>query len=163
VRSDAFSSDTREFLRLLAKHGVRYVIVGGTAVIYHGYARLTGDVDFFYDSSRGNVERLWEALVEFWDGAVPGLAAANELASNDVIVQFGRPPNRIDLIGGLSGVSFEEAWRSRVLETIELGGQPIAIHLLGLAELVRAKRAAGRPKDLDDLEHLGPRAEEGPE
>lgn len=154
MNTEIFSRDVRDFLRLLAAHQVRYVIVGGTAVIYHGYGRLTGDVDFLYDCSIANTRRLWSALVEFWGGAVPGLSGAEELANPDLVVQFGRPPNRIDLIAGLGSVSFEEAWQSRVHESIEHAGHRVPVWLLGLCELRRSKRAAARPKDLDDLEHL---------
>lgn len=65
MKALAFSRDVLEFLRLLAKHQARYVVIGGTAVIYHGHARLTGDVDFLYDPSAANVDRLWSALVDF--------------------------------------------------------------------------------------------------
>ena len=71
IEAAHFSPDTREFIRLLDQHGVRYVIVGGEAVIYYGYARLTGDVDFFYDRDVANVRALFAALTEFWDGSIP--------------------------------------------------------------------------------------------
>ena len=59
MKAEQFTSDVREFLRLLAVHRVRYLIVGGVAVIYYGYGRLTGDVDFLYDCSQDNASRLW--------------------------------------------------------------------------------------------------------
>ncbi|MBK9384279.1 MAG: nucleotidyltransferase [Planctomycetes bacterium] len=65
MKSDQFSADVLDFLRLLSKHGVRYLLVGGTAVIYHGYARMTADVDFFFERTEPNVERMWNALAEF--------------------------------------------------------------------------------------------------
>ncbi|MBK8100970.1 MAG: hypothetical protein IPK26_28135 [Planctomycetes bacterium] len=101
VKNLAFSRDVEEFLRALGKHDVRYLLIGGSAVIYHRRARLTGDVDFLYDHGSDNVVRLWAALSEFWQGRVPGLQSADELRDPDVIVQFGRPPNRIDLIASL--------------------------------------------------------------
>lgn len=79
MKADYFSPDTQEFLRLLHKHEVKYVIVGGEAVIYYGYPRLTGDVDFFYSSDDQNADLLFEALLEFWEGDVPGLDNAKEL------------------------------------------------------------------------------------
>jgi hypothetical protein len=69
-------------------------------------------------------------------------------------VQFGRPPNRIDLIAGLDAVPFADAWSRRIHETIEVGGSRVQVWILGLADLRRSKADAGRPKDLDDLEHL---------
>lgn len=98
IDASTFSPDIREFLRLLHAHGVRYLIVGGEAVIFYGHARLTGDVDFYYDIDFDNARRLFAALDEFWEGSVPGLGCPEELAAPGFIVQFGVPPNRIDLM-----------------------------------------------------------------
>ena len=154
MNSAQFSKDTQDFLRQMAKHQVRYVLIGGTAVIHHGYARLTGDVDFLYDCSPENAVRLWSALVEFWGGSVPALARADELMDPNLVVQFGRPPNRIDLIAGLRTVTFAQAWQNRVRERITVNGHDVPVWILGLAELRRSKEEAGRQKDLDDLAHL---------
>lgn len=154
MKAELFSPDVQEFLRLLAAHEVRYVIIGGTAVIYHGYGRLTGDTDFLYDPAPDNTSRLWDALLEFWGGSVPAVDDAAELTNPQLVLQFGRPPNRIDLIASLEAVSFAEAWNSRVHEQIECGGKRVPVWLLSLENLRRAKRSAGRPKDLDDLDHL---------
>jgi hypothetical protein len=153
LRAEHFSPDAREFLRLLAAHGVRTLLIGELAVIYHGYARLT---DFYYDRDPENVERLWAALVEFWDGSVPGIATSRELSATDVVVQFGRPPNRIDLISDLETIPFADAWNHRIAESIALPEGTIPVFIMGRSELIQSKRAAGRPKDLDDLEHLDP-------
>ena len=75
MKSDYFSQDTRDLLRLLYLYKVKYVIVGGEAVIYYGYPRLTGDVDFFYQLDDENVKRLYKALIEFWDKDIPGIHA----------------------------------------------------------------------------------------
>ena len=154
MRADHFSPDTQEFLHLLARHSVRYLIIGGTAVIYHGYARLTGDVDFFYDRAPENVERLWKALLEFWDGSVPGVESKAELAEPDLVLQFGRPPNRIDLMSSIGAPTFADAWEHRVHESITTPSRTIPVWILSLADLRTAKKQAGRPKDMDDLENL---------
>ena len=157
MRGDHFSSDVQELVRAFAKHGVRFLLVGGEAVIYHGYARLTGDVDFWYEQTDENAARLFAALQEFWDGRVPGVAAQAELLEPNVVVQFGRPPHRVDLISVIDGVAFEEAWPYRVEEGLDLAtGVRVALPLIGLAALVKNKRASGRHKDLDDVEHLEP-------
>lgn len=156
MNANQFSRDTRDFLRLLAAHAVRYVLIGGVAVVYHGHVRTTGDVDFLYDCSPENASRLWAALVEFWRGAVPAVTGAQELADPNLVVQFGRPPNRIDLIASLRTVTFAEAWATRVQEQIVVDGKVVPVAILGLRELRRAKQEAGRPKDLDDLAHLPP-------
>jgi hypothetical protein len=155
VRGDHFSADAADFIELLANHGVRYLLVGGEAVIYHGYPRLTGDVDFWFEQTPENAERLFAALKAFWDGHVPNVASAEELLVPGLIVQFGRPPNRIDLIASISAVDFETAWARRIEEIVELGpGRRPPIYIIAVDELLRNKRATGRHKDLDDVEHL---------
>ena len=154
MKPQVFSTDIQEFLRLLAQHQVRYMIVGGEAVIYHGYARLTGDVDLFYDSAPDNAGRLYEALRAFWAGTVPGVAAPAELSSPGAIIMFGRPPNRLDLVNRIDGVGFAEAWDSRVLVVIPVAGEDVAVHYIGLDALLQNKRAIGRPKDQEDLVYL---------
>jgi hypothetical protein len=156
MKPDAFPPDILEFLALLEKHSVRYQLIGGTAVIYHDYARLTGDFDFLYERAPANAHRLWDALLEFWGGSVPALHGADELLEEDLIIQFGRPPNRIDLVSSLGSVPFDVAWRNRVDDHVDRGDERVVVRILGLDELRAAKREAGRAKDLDDLEHLPP-------
>jgi hypothetical protein len=152
----AFSPDVREFLALLHRHQVQYLIVGGEAVIYHGYARLTGDVDFFYANTPDNARRLFAALAEFWAGDIPGVGRADELEVDGLILQFGRPPHRIDLINHIHGVGFEDAWPHRVTATLGAEAAAFPVYYIGLDQLITNKEAAGRPKDLDDLQYLLP-------
>ena len=154
VGADHFSPDTAEFIRLLHKHGVRYLVVGGEAVIFHGHSRLTGDVDFFYDADPENARALFEALWEFWEGDIPGVAGAAELSESGLVIQFGAPPNRIDLLNAIDGVSFQEAWPHRETATLVGGPGDIPLLFIGLDALIRNKTAAGRPKDLEDLQYL---------
>ncbi len=155
VRGDHFSPDVQELVGILAAQGVRFLLVGGEAVIYHGYPRLTGDVDFWYEQTADNAARLFGALRQFWGGLVPGVGAERELLEPKVVVQFGRPPHRVDLISAIDGVTFEEAWPRRVDESLDLpDGRRVQLPVIGLADLLRNKRAAGRHKDLDDVEHL---------
>ena len=156
IRIDAahFSPDTRVFIALLAHHAARYLIVGGEAVILHGHARLTGDVDFFFANEAGNARRLFAALHDFWDGDIPGLGEATELESDGMIIQFGAPPNRIDIMNAIDGVGFSEAWVGRVEAVMVDGDREIPIPYIGVDALVKNKRAAGRAKDLDDLRYL---------
>jgi hypothetical protein len=149
-----FSKDTREFIRLLAIHKVRYILVGGMAVIYHGYPRLTGDYDFFVDATRANAGRLFSALKEFWGGSIPFVDRVEDLLQKGVIIQFGTRPNRIDLINSITGVSFSEAWKNRVQEGMKIEGQMYPIDIIGLDELIKNKEALVRYRDLDDLRFL---------
>ena len=149
-----FSQDAQELLVLFQNHGVRYLIVGAEAVIYHGFARLTGDIDVFFDPSEENCGKLFLALREFWAGEGPGLNSASDLETEGTIVQFGYPPNRIDLINTISGLDFAEAWESRSRQDLQILGQNVTVHYIGLAALIINKEACGRPKDLEDLKYL---------
>lgn len=154
IDSSYFSQDILEFIALLDKFNVRYVIVGGEAVIFHGHARLTGDVDFFYDITHENTEALFAALLDFWSGDIPGIKHPEELREVGIIIQFGRPPNRIDLLNQIDGVSFSEAWLTRISLTIQCSHGSIPVYYLGLEKLIQNKRASARPKDLEDCEFL---------
>lgn len=149
-----FSPDILEFIRLLHAQQVRYVVVGGEAVIYYGHARLTGDIDFFYDSTEENTVALFEALRVFWSGKIPGIERVEELQEAGVIIQFGRPPNRIDLLNRIDGVTFTEAWRNRVTVIVRTSAGELPLFYLGLADLIRNKEASARPKDQEDLSFL---------
>ena len=131
MKASHFSPDIQEFIRLLSINKVRYVIVGGEAVIYYGYARLTGDVDFFYEVSSKNVKKLYETLVSFWGGSVPGIKSQKELLKIGTIFQFGKPPNRIDLLNLINEVTFENAWATRIKEEIKKAEHNIRCTILG--------------------------------
>lgn len=152
--SNYFSKDIKEFIRLLDKYDVKYMIVGGEAVIYYGYPRLTGDVDFFFSSNDANIAMLFEALTEFWEGDIPGIQNEDELKTPGYVIQFGLPPNRIDLMNSIDGVDFNEAWKKSKTEQIEVNGNAVSVYYLGLEHLIKNKAASGRDKDLDDLSYL---------
>ncbi len=152
--SSCFSSDTLDFIRHLTENNVQFLIVGGEAVIYYGYARLTGDVDFFYARTDDNTIRLFSALKNFWKGKVPGVSSHTEFMKEGAIIQFGRPPNRIDLINDISAVSFEKAWNNRIIEEISIENKTYSIYYIGLIDLIENKRKANRYKDLEDLKYL---------
>ena len=154
VEGAGFSEDILSFLRLLRQERMRYLLVGGEAVIYHGHPRLTGDVDFFYEDSDGNVRRLFKALLEFWAGRIPGLKAPGELQEEGLILQFGRPPHRIDLMNRIDGVSFREAWPRRIRARLRTDSDLIPVLYVDLGSLLKNKRTAGRPKDLEDVRFL---------
>jgi hypothetical protein len=150
-----FSKDIFDFLVVLSKHNVKFVIVGGEAVIYYGHARLTGDIDIYYELSANNITKLWNALLEFWDDDIPIIKSQNEFNKSGVVVQFGLPPNRIDLINVIEGVDFNEVWENKTIEILDLGnGATLEIYLIGIKELIKNKEAAARFKDLEDLKFL---------
>ena len=149
-----FSPDTRELLALLWKDRVRYLIVGGEAVIYYGHVRTTGDIDFFYDRTADNARQLYAALDEFWAGHIPNLSRWEELTVSGQILQFGVVPNRVYLINDIDGVDFQEAWPNRLLLSMQHGAADIEIALVGIADLIKNKAASNRHKDVEDLKFL---------
>lgn len=138
----------REFVELLNAKGVKYVVVGGYAVAYHGHPRFTGDIDFYVEPVADNAERILAALSAFGFDALE--LAVGDFTNPDSVVQLGVPPNRIDLLTSISGVSFERAWEERVRS--QLDGVPVSF--ISKELLLLNKRASGRPKDLADLAEL---------
>lgn len=153
--SEKLSNDTLEFLAILHDHKVEYVMVGGNAVIFYGHSRLTGDIDIFFNPSEENIVKLWSALLDFWQGDVPGIENINELMDATVVIQFGSPPNRIDLMNSLSGVDFPTVWKNKVSQTVQISEHRfISINIIGIGELILNKQNVARSKDLDDLSFL---------
>ncbi len=140
--------DFKEFLRLLDAHHVEYLLIGGYAVAYHGHPRATAVMDVWIARQSQNAERVVLALREFGFD-LPGLSAERFL-KEDQIVRMGVPPMRIEIATTISGVEFAECYALRIID--ELDG--IEVNVIDLAHLKTNKRAAGRYKDLDDLENL---------
>ena len=140
--------DFKEFLKLLNAHGVEYLLVGGYAVIYHGYNRTTGDLDVWVAVNPGNAAKLAAALKDFGFGAGvdPSLFAVP-----GHIVRMGIPPFRIELLTTISGLRFSDAYARRLTAVID----GVELSLLALDDLKTNKKASGRLKDLADLEALG--------
>ena len=147
IKGAGFSQDILLFLRLLAEHRVRYLVVGGEAVIFHGYPRVTGHVDFFYENTVPNSQRFFAALSDFWDDRIPGIRSADELRQPGVIIQSGRPPHRIDLLNQIDAVTFAEAWPSRIRVQLSTEPGPVIVPYINLGPLLKNKRATGRPKE----------------
>jgi len=140
--------DFKEFIALLNKNSVRYLIVGGYAFSFYAEPRFTKDIDFFLDHSEKNAERLFKALAAFGFKDL-GLSKRDFIKPGDV-VQLGVPPVRIDLMTSLTGLNFVAAWKNRV--TGRYGGIPALF--ISKADLIRNKRALGRIRDFADIEKL---------
>jgi hypothetical protein len=140
--------DLREFIELLNSHGSEYLVVGGHAVAFHGHPRFTGDIDFLVRGSVANAERILRVLRAFGFGEL-ALSPADFIKPGSV-VQLGRPPNRIDLLTSISGVTFDDAWAGRVEGRLD----GIPVFFLGLQALLENKLASGRPKDIADVAKL---------
>ncbi|MFO0828189.1 MAG: nucleotidyltransferase [Phycisphaerales bacterium] len=142
------ADDFKEFLRLLNSTGVEFMVVGGYAVAYHGHPRATGDLDLWVANDDRNIDALLAALKAF-GFELPEVTHAL-FAAADRIVRMGVPPVRIELLTGVSGLRFREAFQRS--ESVELDGVPV--RMLTLDDLRTNKRAAARPKDLADLDAL---------
>ena len=138
--------DLREFVALFLSRGVDFVVVGGHAVAYHGYPRLTEDLDLLIRPTRENAERILQALSEFGFQSI-GLTVEDFEAE---IVLFSRAPNRIDLLTRLYGVSADEVFRDRISATLD----GLEVGMISKSALIRNKRATGRTQDLADAERL---------
>lgn len=142
------NQDFKEFIASLNANQVRYLIIGGYAVAFHGYPRYTKDIDIWIERSAANAARMVKALEDFGFGSL-GLEVKDFLEV-DQIIQLGYPPARIDLLTSAPGVDFEQCYASRVEVDIE----GVRVKFIDLDNLRRNKRAAGRMQDLADLENL---------
>ncbi len=140
--------DFAEFLSLLNSHSVRYLLIGGYAVGFHGHVRATNDIDIWIDVNADNAERVVSAIREFGFDA-PELSAS-KLTEPRKITRMGLPPMRIEVLNTISGVAFDHAYPNRV--EAEFGG--LRVPVIGLQELLANKQASGRTKDLADYEEL---------
>ena|ERR1043165_2809218 len=137
--------DFREFLRLLNLNKVEYLVIGGYAVGYHGYPRPTGDLDIWISNTPDNAERTREALEEF------GFTCQIDvLLEDNQVARMGIPPFRLEVLTTIDGVDFADCYSERV--TVDASG--VEVSLISLPRLKENKRASGRSKDIDDLEHL---------
>jgi predicted nucleotidyltransferase len=144
------SRDYEEFIAALNDHGVRYLLIGAHAVAFHARPRATKDLDILLDATPKNARRALAALRDFFGGADLGYTVA-DLTDPRWIIQLGVAPIRIDLLSALQGCpSFQAAWRRRV--RARFGS--VKAQYLGLADLIRAKDAAGRTQDQADVHVL---------
>ena len=141
--------DFADLCLLLNARGVEFLIVGGYAVAHHGAPRFTGDLDILIRPAIESVEQMLSALGEF--GFPAHEVAADYLLARGKILQLGRVPVQVHIMTGISGVSWDEAWASR--QKGAYGGVPV--FYIGRGALIANKRAAGRTKDLADVEALG--------
>ena len=142
------SSDLREFIHLLNTNSVKYVIVGAWALAFHGRPRYTGDLDIFVARDNENADKLM-AVIEAFGFGNTGIKR-EDFVQVDHVIQLGREPNRIDILTGISGVSFDEAWDNRESGKIA----DIAVFVISRDLLIKNKRAANRDKDQGDIKLL---------
>jgi hypothetical protein len=137
--------DFADILSALSAAGVEFLIVGAHALAAHGVPRATGDLDIWVRPTSDNAARTLRALAAF--GAPLADLSVEDLTKADTVFQIGLPPARIDILSGITGVSFADAWNRRV--TVQLAEGEIAV--LSKADFIANKKAVGRPKDLADM------------
>jgi hypothetical protein len=142
--------DQKELLERFNANGVKYLVVGGHAVGIHAEPRGTKDLDVFIKADPENSLAVFRALTEF-GAPIAGMTPEDFNDKPTSVFQMGVPPSRIDILQGIEGVDFDEAWPGRVDET--LAGQVLA-HVISKDDLIKNKLAVGRLQDLADVEKI---------
>lgn len=140
--------DFKEFLKLLKEHDVRYPLIGGYAVGYHGYPRATEDMDIWVAIHPDNAKKLVSAIKEF--GFDDPELKPDLFLQSPKIVRMGYPPMRLEITNYISGVEFDECYRTRIVDTLD----EVEVNLIDLENLKKNKKASGRTKDIADVEEL---------
>ncbi len=142
------NKDFKEFIELLNKNDVKYLVVGGYALAFHGYPRFTKDIDFWVWVDEENAKNILKTIKEFGFSSLD--IKQDDFLSPGYVVQLGQPPARIDLLTSVTGLEFEECYKSKVHTEI-LGSE---IDFIDLENFKKNKKAVGRHQDLADLENL---------
>lgn len=142
------NSDFKDLLQLFAKHEVRYLVVGGYAAMHYSQPRFTKDLDLWLEPTVPNASRVMAAFREFGMPLID--VTLDDFAQESFQYMIGRAPVLFDFLTSLPGLRFVTCWENRVTDTEE--GFPV--HFLGLNELIQAKKQAGRPQDLADLDEI---------
>ncbi len=140
--------DFNEFVQLLLANDVRFLIIGGYALAAHGAPRYTGDLDTWLWVNSDNADRVLVVLESFGFGSLN--ITREDLLLPNTVIQLGYPPHRIDLLTGIDGVGFDEAWNRRV--EFEVNGRQVPF--ISREDLITNKRAVARPQDLADVAKL---------
>jgi hypothetical protein len=146
---DIFNEDFQDFIECLNKKEVKYILVGGYAVIIRGYSRSTGDMDIWVEKTQENYRKLLSAIIQF--GLPPVAIPKDQFLSDDYdVFSFGRPPFAIEVLTAVKGLDFTVSFEKATIEILN----DISVRVVHINHLIMAKKAAGRHKDLNDLENL---------
>ena len=146
---DIFNEDFQDFIEYFNTYNVEYMLVGGYAVILRGYSRSTGDMDIWVNKTIGNFKLIQKAITKF---GLPKLAIPKEKFFSDDfdVFSFGKPPYAIEILTAIKGVEFSDAYATSTIEKVD----NVSVRIIHLNQLIIAKKAAGRNKDLNDIENL---------
>lgn len=140
--------DFEEFVFLLNKHAIDYMIVGGYALAFHGKPRHTGDLDIWIDLSEDNAQKMIDVINDFGMGSL-GMEKQDFLKKGG-ITQIGYPPLRIDILNEIDGISFNQAYPNKLI--IDIDG--LQVNYIGLEDLIINKQVSGRQQDISDVKQL---------
>ena len=143
--------DYRELLKSFNVHGVKYLVVGGYAVAFHAQPRTTNDLYIFIKADATNAKAVYDALVSF--GAPLQDIAIQDLADTTKFFRFGREPVAVDILPRIDGVDFDDAWQRRAIAVID-ATSGLTAFFISRSDLIASKLAAGRLRDLADVEEI---------
>ena len=143
--------DFKDLLSAFHAHGVKYLVVGGYAVSFHAQPRATKDIDLFIKADAANAEATYAALAAF--GAPTENIAVADLANPDQFIRFGREPLAVDILPAIDGVNFDAAWSRRIESVIDVRSG-LKAFFISRDDLIASKLAAGRMRDLADVEEI---------
>jgi predicted nucleotidyltransferase len=142
------NSDFSDLLRIFNDHNVKYLVIGGYAVVQYTEPRFTKDLDVLISTDTTNAEAVFKALREF--GAPLMGLTPKDFSEEGFFFQMGVPPIRVDVLMGIPGIKFDECWNRRV----EVDFDGLKVIFISKEDLILSKRAAGRPQDLIDADLL---------
>ncbi|MEO8853628.1 MAG: nucleotidyltransferase [Ginsengibacter sp.] len=144
----SFEKDIIEFLELCNKYEVKYLVIGGYAVSFHGHPRSTKDIDVCIEMSEENASKMVQVINGFGFSSLK--LGKEDFLKKDSITQLGFPPLRIDILNDLDGVSFDEAWHNKK----SINFESVPVNFIGYNDLIIVKQKAGRPQDIADVARL---------
>jgi hypothetical protein len=145
-----FNEDFKDFIKCFNDYNVKYILIGGYSVILHGYSRTTGDMDIWVERTSENYKFIKTAFLHF---GMPVFDMTEDAFLNNQtfdVFTFGKPPSSIDIMVAVKGMDFADCYQNAVY--FEEGG--LAIRTIFINDLINAKKASGRAKDINDLENL---------
>jgi len=148
--------DYKDLLSAFHAHGVKYLVVGGFAVIYHAQPRFTNDIDLFIKPDLVNAKATYAALADF--GAALQGVRPDDFTDRSSFFRFGREPKGFDILPAIPGVDFDAAWERRV-ETVVDAATGLRANFISADDLIASKLASGRPQDLADVDAIRKAAE----
>jgi len=143
--------DYKDLLCAFQSHGVKYLVVGGFAVIYHSQPRFTNDIDLFIKVAPENARAIYAALADF--GVPLQGIRAEDFTDRNSYFRFGREPKGIDILPAIPGVDFDKAWEGRVEDVID-PTTGLKANFISAEDLIASKLASGRARDLADVEDI---------